>query len=270
MGIFLLPIGLFLLGLFILPLGYVVYASFADPQLGIGNYIEIFTRPLYIKVLANTLEISLLATCLTLIIGYVIAYHLARCAPRTRAILLTLVLLPFWTSILVKSYAFTIILGHDGIINTLIRGVLNNDSSLKLLFNRPGVIIGMTHYLLPFMIFILLNNLQAQDPALRQAARIMAASSWRIFWRITVPLSLPSVMAGSLICVILSLGMFITPELLGGKDDLMISSLVDFNVRQTLNWGVASALAVVLVLLAGLLTLLLSRVRDGQLIADVD
>ena len=136
---------------------------------------------------------------------------------------------------------------------------------MKLLFNRPGVIIGMTHFLLPFMVFTILASLVTQNPDLRRAAEIMGAGRVRIFWNVTLPLSMPGVLAGVLFCMILSLGMFVTPALLGGRTDLMISNLVDFHVRETLNWNVAAAVSMCLILLTAVFTIMLARIRGGQL-----
>lgn len=261
---FLAPGLLFMAALFLAPLAVVVGTSVTgDDGLTLAHFAELVSRPLYHRVMLTTLEISAAATALTLLIGYPAAYYLARQRPVVRAVLTIFVLLPFWTSILVKSFAFAVVLGTNGLLNTFLREALGL-GGLKLLFNRPGVIIGMTHYLLPFMIFTVLASLVTQDPVYRRAAEIMGAGPWRIFRTITLPLSLPGVVAGLLLCLILSLGMFVTPALLGGRGDIMMSNLVDFHVRQTLDWGVASALAVMLTAVTAVFTLLLARVRGGQ------
>jgi len=262
--IFLAPGLIFMTALFLAPLVIVFYTSVTgDSGFTAAHYLELVSRPLYGRVMATTLEISVGATLLTLLIGYPVAYHLAMQKPRRRAVLIVFVLLPFWTSILVKSFAFTVLLGTNGIVNAFLRDALGV-GGLKLLFNRPGVVIGMTHYLLPFMILTLLTSLVTQDPVYRRAAEIMGAGPWRIFRTVTFPLSVPGVVAGALLCLILSLGMFVTPALLGGRGDIMVSNLVDFHVRQTLDWGAASALSVVLIVLTAIFILLLARVRGGQ------
>lgn len=263
---FLTPILLFMVLTFLVPLLVVVHTSVTETGFTFDHYKELVSRPLYWMVLRNTLEISALSTAFTLFLGYPIAYHLAQQTPRRRAFLLTLVLLPFWTSILVKSFAFTIVLGQNGIINSILTAALGEGAQIKMLFNRPGVVIGMSHFLLPFMVFTVLASLLAQNPDLRRAAEIMGAERTRIFWSIVFPLSLPGVLAGALLCMILSMGMFVTPALLGGRGDIMVSNLVDFHVRETLNWGVASALAVCLIGVTAVFTLLLARVRGGQLL----
>lgn len=252
---------------FLAPLAFVGYESVVGPDgLTTAFYRELVSRPLYYRVLENTVEISALATLCTLLVAYPIAYHLARRSPRRRALLTILVLLPFWTSILVKSFAFTILLGRAGILNGLLGRI--GIPPLPLLFNRFGVMIGLTHYLLPFMVFAILPSLLSQPPELRRAAEVMGAGSLRIFWRVTLPLSLPGVMAGALLCLILGMGSFVIPALLGGRTDLMIANLIDFDVHETLDWNEASAIAVVLVVLTGLFALLLGRVRGAELLGE--
>lgn len=252
--VFLAPVCLLMLGVFVLPLAGIVWTSLAT---GTRAYHEIFHSRLFGYVLWNTLSISFGSTLASLAIGYPIAYHLARVSRRLRLVCLLFVLLPFWTSILVKSFAFTVILGEQGIINRIVHSL--GGAGFDLLFNRTGVIIGMTHYLLPFMVFPVLSSLLAQSSDLQRAAQVMGAGRTRIFLRITLPLSAPGVLAGCVICFVLSLGMFVTPALLGGRHDMMMSNLVDFYTRVSLDWSVASAIAVTLLLMTGVLLLGLSR-----------
>ncbi|HVM79985.1 MAG TPA: ABC transporter permease [Stellaceae bacterium] len=264
--VFVVPAALFMAGAFLLPLLMVLYTSVGGNALTLAHYAELVSRPLYAIVLWNTLQISAFSTLATVLVAYPIAYHLARQPPRRRALLLILVLLPFWTSILVKSFAFTVLLGQDGALNQIVTALFGDGARIKLLFNRPAVLIGMTHYLVPFAVFSILASLLAQDPDLRRAAEIMGAGRWRIFLAITLPLSMPGVLASALLSMILSMGMFVTPALLGGRADLMISNLVDFHVRETLDWGAASALAACLIVVTGIFAVLLSRIRPGQLL----
>lgn len=260
---FILPVVALFSIFFVLPLGMVVLASLFDPAFTASNYVELFTSPLYRRVLRSTLEISGLSTIATLLVAYPVAYHLYKQPRRRRTLLMTLVLLPFWTSILVKSFAFTVLLGEDGIVNSLARVLFGPEIGMKLLFNRPGVIIGMAHYLVPFMVFAILTSLMAQNADLKRAAGVMGAGRVRIFRTITLPLSMPGVIAGCLICVVLSLGMFVTPALLGGSRDMMLANLVEMHVRQTLDWGLAAALTVLLIIMTAVLSAVISRVRGG-------
>ncbi|MBW1885342.1 MAG: ABC transporter permease [Deltaproteobacteria bacterium] len=269
--IFILPYLVFMVAVFLLPLGQVGYYSFGggETEATLSFYESALTGKLYSTVLYTTLEISITVALFTLLLAYPVAYHLARLSPRKRAITATLVLLPFYTSILVKSFAFTIILGTNGLVNELLRAAsASPELTVKLLFNRAGVVIGLTHYLIPFMVFPILSSLLAQNPLLHKAADVMGASRTRIFWRVTFPLSLPGVLAGVLLCVILSMGMFITPALLGGRKDMMMANLVDFHVRETLDWPMASAVAVVLLLISAVFIIALARVRGGQLFGE--
>jgi putative spermidine/putrescine transport system permease protein/mannopine transport system permease protein len=253
-----------MVAVFLTPLLFVTYTSVVgDHGLSLAYYGQILAQPLYRRVAENSLEISIMATACTVIVAYPIAYHLARRTARQRALLIILVLLPFWTSILVKSFAFTVLLGRAGIVNQLLGAI--GLAPLPLLFNRTGVMIGLTHYLVPFMVFAILPSLLSQPPELRRAAELMGAGSLRIFWAITLPLSLPGVMAGVLICFILALGTFVTPALLGGRTDLMIANLIDFHIHETLAWNLGSALAIILALITAVCTVAIGRVRGGNL-----
>ena len=257
-----LPALLFTAAVFLAPLWSVIYRSFADPGFTLAAYREIASSRLFSRVLVNTFDVSLTSTLVTLLIAYPMAYHLAKQTKRRRAMLMVLVLLPFWTSILVKSFAFMVILGHDGVVNGILQWL--GLPRVRLLFNRTGVIIGTSHFLIPFVLFPILTSLLAQNPDLAKAARIMGAGRMRIFLKITLPLSMPGVVAGCLLAMIQSFGFFITAALLGGKTDMMMANLVDLYTREILNWNLASAVAVVLLLLSALLIAILARVRGGE------
>ncbi|SFJ73154.1 putative spermidine/putrescine transport system permease protein [Bosea sp. OK403] len=250
------------MAIFLAPLWSVLRQSLFDPNFTLNGYSEIIESHLFIKILYNTLQISLTAAFVTLIVGYPIAYHLSRQSPRRRALLLILVMLPFWTSILVKSYAFMVILGQDGIINTVLYSV--GLPKIQLLYNRTGVIIGTVHFLVPFVLFPIMTSLLGQNPDLARAAQIMGASRLRIFLRITLPLSLPGVAAGGLLALVQTFGFFITTALLGGRGDLMMANLIDLYTREILNWNLASAVAVTLLALSGGIIFALGRVRGGM------
>ncbi len=263
--VLLAPLCLLLLAFFLLPLGTIVWTSLHD---GSGftprGYLELASGTLFARVLGITFDISITSTLVSLLISYPIALHLARQTPRRRAFYMVLLMLPFWTSILVKSYAFIVILGQSGFVNEILAWISDGALRLEMVFNRTGVVIGMINYLIPFMVLPILASLLALDPALPKAAEIMGAGPLRIFLRITLPLSLPGVVAGVLMNMTLSIGSFITPALLGGRGDLMMANLVDFYTRQTLDWTLASSIAVVLLLLSGLLVVGLMRVRQHE------
>ena len=241
------PATVFLFFVLFVPLAYVVYTSFCiagGPSL--SAYQRLLGSALFLRTLWSTFEISITASVASLLLGYPIAMHLAKQTPRKRAVYMVLVLVPFWTSILVKSYAFTILLGRDGLVNQLLSAAFHARVQLPMLFNRFGVIVGMTNYLIPFIVFPVLASLLSIDKSLYRASEIMGAKPPRIFFRITLPLSLPGIAAATLSTTVMSMGFFVIPALLGGRKDAMMSNLVDFYTRETMDWNMASAIGVIL------------------------
>ncbi|MCC7047022.1 MAG: ABC transporter permease [Alphaproteobacteria bacterium] len=265
------PAALLMLGVFAVPLGTVFVQSLtteASSDFTLASYGKILSATLFARVSWKTLEITLLATGFALLLAYPLAYYMAQQPPRRRAMLMILVLVPFWTSVLVKSFAFTVILGQSGLVNTALGWL--GIPPVKLLFNRIGVIVGMSHFLVPFMVFPILSNLLNQPRELTLAASILGAGKWRIFWRVTLPLSMSGVMAGVLLVMILSLGFYVVPALLGGRQDMMLANLVDFYARETIDWPMASALSVLLMGAAAVAALLLSLIPGGSALLGGD
>jgi putative spermidine/putrescine transport system permease protein len=258
------PAALFMLAIFALPL-FAVLAQSLRNQTGtaftIESYTRIFTTPLFLRVAMTTLQISVLATLFAFLLAYPIAYFLAKQPPRRRALYMILVLVPFWTSSLVKSFSFMVLLGQAGIINQGLAFL--GIPAVPMLYNRFGVMVGMSHFLIPFMVFPILTSLLNQPPELARAAAIMGAGKLRIFLRVTFPLSLPGVTAGALLVFILSLGFYVIPALLGGRQDMMLANLVDFYARELINWPMATAVAVILLVAALMVAIALSKVRGG-------
>ncbi len=263
-ALLLLPVTLILLAAFLAPLSFVLFNSIHADGFTLRGFTTLAGSTLFWRVLHTSFDISLTATLCSLLVGYPVALHIARQSPRRRALLIIIVMVPFWTSILVKSFAFTIILGNQGVINQVLVGLFGEAARVKLLFNRTGVIIALTHNLIPYVVFPVLANLLAQDRNLVRAAQLMGAGPVRIFCRITLPLSMPGVMAAGLMAMVISMGMFVTPSLLGGRQDMMIANLVDFYTRQTLDWNKAACIAVVLLVLSMTLAGLLARVRGSD------
>jgi mannopine transport system permease protein len=258
------PLTLLMLAVLVYPLGLTVWTSLNPGGFSFQAYADLAASTLFGKVLANTFEIAISGTLVSLLFGYPVAMHLAAQPPSRRTAYLIMVMLPFWTSILVKSFALTAVFGNQGLVNQFLGYVSSGEINLPMMFNRVGVIIGMINFLLPFMILSILGSLLAQDRTLVLAAETMGAKPFRIFWKVTLPLSMPGVVAGVLINVTLSIGMYITPALLGGRQDMMVANLVDFYTRQTLDWTAASATAVVLLAISGALVAMLGKVRGGS------
>lgn len=242
----LLPIFLYLFFFFVYPLIKMFVISFMDPTFTLKNYIRIYQRPVYLIVILNTFRLSLIVTFFALILGYPLAYLLSHTRKRVAHILMIFLVLPFWTSILVRMYAWMVILGRNGIINSLLirSGVIS--TPLDLLFNTFSVTVGMVHFLLPFMVFPLYSVMNGIDKSFVMAAYNLGATPFKAFFKIFFPLSLPGVGAGLLITFILAIGFFITPSLLGGRQDLVISMLIEKQIHVQFDWAFASSLAFVL------------------------
>lgn len=248
-ALFMSPAAMIVVAIVLPPLLYVFFTSVHGPILSLASFGAVLTSGLFKEALSTTLVIAAWSSLLSLLLGYVVALHLARQPARRRTFLMILVLLPFWTSVLVKCYAFAIILGREGIINSVLSWIFGWKIQLPLIFNRIGLLVGMTNYLIPLVVLPVLASLLAIDPSIYRAASIMGAKPARIFWTITVPLSLPGVFAGLLSIFVSSLGAFVIPALLGGPKDLMLSNLIDFYNGQVLDWSKASAISVLLLVM---------------------
>lgn len=243
-----LPVVFFLLVFFVFPIWRVIYGSFWDPDFTLKNYIHFFREPVYVKVVLNTFKISLSVTLFSLLLGYPYAYLMANTSDRIAAKMMIFVLLPWLVSILVRCYAWMIILGRNGVINSSLLNVGLISSPIKLLYNTTAVNIGMVHVMLPYMILSLYSVMKGIDRDLLKAAESLGAGRFQAFMRIFFPLSLPGVGGGCLIVFIMSIGFFITPALLGGSGDTMIAQLIESNVRVLLRWSFAFASSIVLLL----------------------
>ena len=203
---------------------------------------------LYIKLFIRTLFMSLVITGSCILLGYPVAWILANLPARTANLLMILVLLPFWTSLLVRTSAWKVMLQQQGVINdTLVwLGVVADDSRLALINNQTGTIIAMTHILLPFMILPLYSVMKTLPPSYLRAAKSLGATNWTAFWRVYFPQSVPGIGAGSILVFILAIGYYITPELVGGTTGTFISNRIAYHISSSLNWGLAAALGAIL------------------------
>lgn len=251
------PAMLFLFALYVLPMLMLLAQSVEGGSL--THYQKALTDGLYVRVLVDTLLIAAYVSLACLLLAYPVAYFLSIAPGGWATVGIVFVLLPFWTSILVRTYGWMVLLGRNGIIN---RALLDSgliDAPLPLLNNTAGVLIGMTHVLLPYMIFPLYAVMKRMDRGLLAAAEGMGASGWQVFRRIYFPLTLPGVLAGVTLVYVLSIGFFITPALLGGGKVTMVAVLIEQQVRTFLNWGFAAALSAVLLTATLLVYLVLRR-----------
>jgi putative spermidine/putrescine transport system permease protein len=249
-----LPAVVFLLVIFVYPMARIAALSFLNslitPKPNLDNYIRVFTSPSYMRVMKTTFFISTAVTLFSLGLGYPVAYVLSSVKKRVSALLMILVLMPLWTSALVHCFAWIAILRPNGLVNDALRALGLIDQPLTLVFNTTGTLIGMTQVMLPLMIIPLNATMQGIDKNLMKAAASLGATPLHTFVKIFLPLSLPGVGAGGLLVFISSLGFFITPALLGGMGDMMIAQMIKQQAQALLNWGLASALSMILLLAA--------------------
>ncbi len=212
-------------------------------------------RRIYVSLFGRTLALSLAITGMTFLLGFPIAYYLSILPMRYANLLMIAVLLPFWTSLLVRTSAWIVLLQQQGVINnTLVAlGVITDDGRFSLIYNQTGTIIAMTHILLPFMVLPLYSVMRTIPPSYTRAAKSLGATPWTAFRRVYFPQTLPGIGAGGVLVFIISIGYYITPALVGGQSGRMISNEIARHIQQSLNWGLAAALGSML--LAGVLVL---------------
>jgi ABC-type spermidine/putrescine transport system permease subunit I len=254
------PAFLILGALLFIPAGWLFWLSFYDEiGLSLVNYSRMVTEPAYLSVFAVTLELSLLVTVLAVLLGYPVAYMIALLPHRAATFCLTLVLVPFWTALLVRTYAWLVLLQRRGIVNTLLMkwGVI--DQPLALVHNFTGTSIGMLHIMIPFLVLPLYANMRALDGDYARAAASLGASPTQAFWRVYLPLTFPGLAAGTVMVFVICLGFYITPQFLGGGRVTTVSMKIQQNVTTYVDWGAASALGVVLFVMTMLIFWLASR-----------
>jgi len=254
---------------FLIPFAIVLKIAFADKVIGqppytalldwvddthlgitlsLGNFQFLLDDPLYVSAYLSSLKIAAISTVLSLLIGYPMAYAIARSNQQWRVPLLMLVILPFWTSFLIRVYAWIGILQQQGLLNNLLLWLGIIDQPLEILHTDVAVYIGIVYSYLPFMILPLYATLEKLDVSLLEAAEDLGCRPWKAFLLITLPLSLPGIIAGSLLVFIPAVGEYVIPELLGGIDTLMIGKVLSNEFFQNTDWPVASAVAIVLLL----------------------
>src|SRR2546426_876807 len=234
---------------FVYPLFGILLRSVYKNGYTLESYRQIVGTSVYLMVIGLTFRTAAVVTLLALLLGYPLSYVLATVRPRLARVLVVIVVLPFLTSIIVRTYAWMVLLGSNGVVNQYLLAFGVTRAPLRLLYNQAGVIVGMTYVLLPFMVLTLASVMRGIDPALVRAAHSLGASRWQAFRRVFLPLSAPGIAGGTLLVFILSLGFFITPALMGGPSDVMIAILIEREVEFTLNWSFASALGVILLAL---------------------
>jgi putative spermidine/putrescine transport system permease protein len=247
------PSILFLTLVFVWPTVALLRRSLFDPSFTWEHYARIIHEPVYLEVLWITFKIATIVTVLTVFLGYPLAYAVYRMKGPLRLLLLSVVLLPFWTSLLVRTFAFILLLQQQGVLNRALVSLQIVKEPVAWVYNLPGVLIGMTYMLLPYMVLSLYSVMHRIDPMLEWSAMSLGAGRLRAFASTVLPLSVPGLVVGSSIVFLLSLGFFVTPTLLGGRREQMLSMVIEAQVNELLNWGFAAALSAILILATALL-----------------
>ncbi len=241
---------LLLLGVFfVVPYLYLLYMSFMTHTTGapyvrdftFENYLETVRDPFNWKIIWQTLRFGFLTTLMTLVLSYPLAYHMARASSRIKGLLMIMLLAPLLVGIVIRSYGWMILLADTGLINQAAGGL--GLGPFQLMYNETGVMIGLVHIYMPFMVLSLLGSLQAIDPDVERAARSLGAGAWRTLWRVTWPLSLPGVASGTVLVFVLTVSSYVIPSLLGGYKVITLPLLVVQTVSELFDWPMGSAMA---------------------------
>jgi ABC-type spermidine/putrescine transport system permease subunit I len=245
--VFVAPLLVVMVVAFNVPLLYMLGLGFwSKSGLTLAHYRDLASTPVYLQVLGNTFRVSVVATVANVLLGYPLAYWMRRLSPRWRIVAIALVVLPFWVSILVRTYAWIVVLGNAGILNRTLQWLGLTSGPVAFLYNELGVTIGMANVLLPFLVLPLYAAMIRIDDRLLLAGASLGASPRVIFWRIFFPLTLPALGAGTLLVFILCLGFYVTPAILGGGKVPMIASLLEILINQLPRWETASAVSTIL------------------------
>lgn len=255
------PALLLVLVILVIPVGWLFAVSFvgADGGFSLENYQRMIARKSYFRIFRTTFEVSVLTTILCILIGYPLAYFMSQLPSRLANLCMITVLLPFWTSLLVRTYAWLVLLQKRGLVNDWAISLGLWDEPIKMVHNLNGTLIGMVHIMLPFLILPVYGAMRAIDRDYLKAASNLGASPAKAFWTVFFPLSTPGLFAGALMVFVLCLGFFVTPAVLGGGKVIMVSMKIVSNIELFVNWGAASALGVVLLLLTVVILWIASR-----------
>jgi|UniRef100_A0A7C1JWY0 spermidine/putrescine transport system permease protein len=272
--VFVTPALLLLLLFLVLPVflvaGYSVYSTdpvtgLIRPDLTLANYTRIVSSPVYRRVFLRSLEIASVSTLAALLIAYPIGYTLGTLVPRRRQpLFLLFVLVPFWTSYIVRTYGWIGFLQKGGFLDSLVSLLVPGQVELGLLYTRAAVIVGFVHVYLPLIILPIYAACRSLDRRLLEASSDLGARPWRTFWRVTLPLTLPGLVAGAALFFVAVFGSFVTPQLLGGTGDLMIGNLIADQFGEAFNWPFGAALAIVITAVVLLALVLLFRLIDVE------
>lgn len=258
-ALLLAPLILFLGIAYVVPFLGVMEWSVSLPEPGIGQYGKAITDPLIQSVFIRTFRICAIVTVCAVVAAYAITYVWVRGTPAQRLITELCILIPFWISVLTRAFGWVALLSNRGLLNTWLQSIGLISEPLTLVRNELGVILGMTHFLIPFAVFPIASAMRSVDERVLLAARGMGASRLRIFWSIFVPMTKAGILGAALMVFVFALGFFVTPAILGGGRSVMIAELIYLRIFQSPDWGLGAAVSVLLMLIVGALLILMMR-----------
>jgi spermidine/putrescine transport system permease protein len=229
-------------------------------DLSLSNYISFFSKTHHLKALLNSLEVTLITTIISVLLAYPLAYILAfRVPPRWQRIALMMAILPFWTSYVVRSYSWLLVLSGNGVISNVLQWLGIVQDPISLANSRAATVLGFVHFFTMLLTLTIFANLVQISPSYRKAAADLGASSWQAFWRITLPLSIPGVMVGAFLTIVLTLGDYITPQILGGFREVLLPQAIMLQIQRLADFPMASAMSLVLMVVISIIFLMFSR-----------
>lgn len=261
--ILVLPFIVLVGALFIGPIFYVLWISVTDPAPGLGNYAALFTSDSLGKILWTTLRVCVICTAISVVFGYSVAYAMVHAADSARNKMLSLLLVSFWISVLVRTFSWLMLLGRNGVVNNGLEALGIISEPIAFMRNELGVLIGMVHYMVPYAVLPILASMQSIDERVVQASRSLGATGAQTFWRVYLPLTRAGLVAAALLVFIINLGFYVIPAVLGGGKVLMVAEYISVQVLVTLQWGTAAMLAALI--LFGVLALLFIMSRFMKL-----
>jgi putative spermidine/putrescine transport system permease protein len=255
---------------FFLPLALLVFASFMsspvtagspEPTLTLGHYREFFEDGVTGAIFLSTIRLAIMVTIACLLLGYPLALYMRRSGPRLRAILLLIVVSPLLTSVIVRNVAWLLVLGREGLINSALRAAGLIDAPLPLLYNTFGVVVGVTHVYLSFLVLPVFGSLLAINPAVEESAASLGASPFQVFMRVTLPLTLPGAIAGATLVFILTMGVYLTPVIMGGSFVVTLPMVITDLIRNQFEWSKAAAFAIILLFFVTLIMVVSQQIE---------
>lgn len=271
-GLAVVPMYLFTIAFVMLPLIYLLILSFlkradvwgvvGEPT--IANYLKIL-QPVYMKTFAESFQLAILTTGITLLVGYPFGYFMARLDAARKKLMMLLVVIPFWTSALMRMYGWIVLFRSNGLLDRVLLGTGVTSEPLRLLYTYPAVLVGMVYSLLPFMILSVYSSTEKMDWTLVEAARDLGASRFRAFWTITVKMTLPGILSGIVLVFIPSMGLFFIADILGGGKVMLVGNLIQNELQGARDWPFAAALSVILMVFTSVMIWLyrrLTKVKD--------